>query len=69
MQKLIHTDARASGRAGAVPTMTSADSDPDDLDAARGFDSDELATCVRVLTLLGRGASASGGGVGYADEG
>tara|TARA_B110000008_G_scaffold72760_1_gene73910 strand:- start:260 stop:2152 length:1893 start_codon:yes stop_codon:yes gene_type:complete len=42
--------------------MTSADSDPDDLDAARGFDSDELATCVRVLTLLGGGASASGGG-------
>jgi hypothetical protein len=42
--------------------MTSADSDPDDLDAARGFDSDELATCVRVLTLLGGGARASGGG-------
>ena len=39
--------------------MTSADSDSD-IDAARGFDEDELATCVRVLTLLGGGASARG---------
>ena len=48
--------------------MTSADSDSD-IDAARGFDKDELATCVRVLTLLGGGASARGGGGADANDG
>ena len=48
--------------------MTSADSDSD-IDAARGFDKDELATCVWVLTLLGGGASARGGGGADANDG